>query len=232
MGCLLTDVYECYQCICQINGTKKSLPLYLTINEINVKYITLQSLISKDNGSSTVHGEWSSMPMPGVCVSVCLFTALPVGRNCEGGQKLEKANLQYQQPQQHTPLSFSASPTISAFHPIDPISWHSDLHLMQQQLCAVVSVSLLFVPDPPVFTYSLKRRLSPSSVISLHPPSHSFFSLASIPCSLFLPLHLSRPVLCIISLICAEQADPSLPQHVSIDPLPQCVCVILRCSDL
>lgn len=130
--------------------------------------------------------------MPGVCVCVCLFTALPVGRNCEGGQKLEKANLQYQQPQQHTRLSLSASPTISAFHPIDPISWHSDLHLMQQQLCAVVSVSLLSVPDP----------LSPSSVISLHPPSHSFF-LEFMPCSpLSLPPSIPSCVMHHLSHLC------------------------------
>lgn len=41
----------------------------------------------------------------------------------------------------------------------------------------------------------------------------------------FVPLHLSRPAPCIIHLICAEEADPSLPQHASIDPqAPECLC--------
>lgn len=131
-----------------------------------------------------------------------MFTTLPL----DGSHESRKTNLSWFL--QCSFLSITASPSPTLFHLIHLISWHSGLHLMQQQLCVVsavfLSLSLTF------FQYK-----SPPACLSNH-----------------ITLCLSRPVPCLIPLIRAERADPSLPQHACIDPLPQCVCVILRCSDL
>lgn len=175
-----------------------------------------------------------------------MFTTLPLGRNHEGSQKIE--GLIYQDLY-NTPPYLSLPLILSLFHPIDPISWQSDLHLMQQQLFDVLFVFAGFVcvwslslPSckphflyqiQQTFTLTLKIHLYHSPFLFLYLPSPLFISIHPL-LSLFLTLSPSiYSVLCYASsLICAEQADPSLPQHASIDPLPQCVCVILRCSDL
>lgn len=90
-----------------------------------------------------------------------------------GRPEARKANLSG--PQQHTPLSINASPPILAFHPIDPISWQSDLHLMQQQLCVVVSVSVPFVCL--CFLNQTLRLYPLSKTLSLSLFSDSFFTL-------------------------------------------------------
>lgn len=176
---------------------------------------------------------------------MCLFCTLPLGRNHEGSLKIERL---IHQDSYNTP-PISASPCHLLFH---PISWQSDLHLMLRlwivvhvsvHVCCVYTSWSLSLPScilqflyqvQKTLTHPLKLNLYFIFMSSLHnPPFFNIHPLFSVSLTLLtLTLHLSCSALCIISLICAGQADPSLPQHASIDPLPQCVCVILRCSDL
>lgn len=85
------------------------------------------------NCSATVHCKWTSLSTAGVCASVFVRRAAS-GQKSWGMTKDRYTNLS--RPLQYiSPLSLPLS--LILFHPIDPILWQTDFHLMQQQLCAV-----------------------------------------------------------------------------------------------
>lgn len=67
------------------------------------------------------------------CVLAWHVCVLASEQKSRGKPEDRKTNLS--RPLQYISLSISASPSLTLFHPIDPISWQTDLHLMQQQLC-------------------------------------------------------------------------------------------------
>lgn len=156
----------------------------------------------------------------------------------EGSQKIEKTNLS--RPLQYTSLFISASPRLPLFHPVDPISWQSDLHLMEQQLCAVafVSVFALFLCVRPVSLTSCQLYFLIPNPTDFYPPSKtpspslfvdlfctSLFQCVSPPLgfSHYIPLHLSHPVMH-LSLLCRAGRPIITPACKYWSTAPVCMC--------
>lgn len=148
--------------------------------------------------------------MTGVCLSVFV-------QHSASGQKSweepEDRKTNPSRPLQYSSSSISASPFLSLFHPIDPISWQSDLHLMQQQRCAVVFVSACVSC---VYMWSLSL---PSCKLHFSFQIQQTYPSSKTPC-LPLFIHLSPPPYPTLFSVSTPPPSISLSTCLSIYPVP------------